>query len=344
MKAAVVEKPGVLTVRDVPMPQAGPYDCLCELLFGATCTGTDQHLIAGRFPWPIRYPTVLGHESVGRVVEAGAKVRNFRRGDLIARVGMPEPPGGQLSVSWGGFAEYGVAHDHEAMRQDGLPSAQWGGYRANKVIPAEVDPAGATMFITWRETLSYVMRMGVGKGSTLLVIGSGGNGLSFAAHASNRGAARVAMVGNAAREAAARRCGVKDYFDYRADDLTERAARACPDGFDFIIDAVGKAGQADRLLPVLKPGGAIGIYGIDDYGRCLLNPTRARGTFTYSNKGYDEPETHDEVIEYVRQGRLDASVWLDLKRTFPLAEIGQAFEAIIRRETVKALVRLHEPR
>ena len=47
------------------MPEVGEYDALCDLLYGATCTGTDQHLIAGRFPWPVQYPTILGLESVG---------------------------------------------------------------------------------------------------------------------------------------------------------------------------------------------------------------------------------------------------------------------------------------
>ena len=118
MKAAIVEKPGVLTVKDIPVPEVGAYDALCVLLYGATCTGTDQHLIAGRFPWPVRYPTILGHESVGRVVEVGAKVRYFEVGALITRVGAP--PAGGYSVNWGGFAEYGIAKDHRVMREDGV--------------------------------------------------------------------------------------------------------------------------------------------------------------------------------------------------------------------------------
>ena len=92
MKAAVIEKPGVLVVKEIPVPEVGDYDALCQLLYGATCTGTDQHLIAGRFPWPVSYPTVLGHESVGRVVQVGAKARNFKVGDLISRVGTPPAP------------------------------------------------------------------------------------------------------------------------------------------------------------------------------------------------------------------------------------------------------------
>ena len=39
MKAANVEKPGVLRVRDVPRPVPGECEALCELLYGATQTG-----------------------------------------------------------------------------------------------------------------------------------------------------------------------------------------------------------------------------------------------------------------------------------------------------------------
>ncbi|HEY3341794.1 MAG TPA: alcohol dehydrogenase catalytic domain-containing protein, partial [Anaerolineae bacterium] len=68
MKAAIVQQPGTLVVSDIPQPQVSDYDALCEMLYGATCTGTDQHLIAGHFPWPVHYPTILGHESIGKVI------------------------------------------------------------------------------------------------------------------------------------------------------------------------------------------------------------------------------------------------------------------------------------
>ncbi len=343
MKAALVESPGVLAVRDIPAPTPGPYDALCELLYGATCTGTDQHILYGRFFLPVRYPTVLGHESIGRVVEVGAKVRHLRTGDLVTRVGTPPSPTGEYRAHWGGFAELGLARDYRAARADGLAPAEWNAARVHQVLPPGFDPAAATMIITWRETLSYLRRMGAGRGATVLVIGSGGNGLSFAAHAANRGAARTAVLGSAAREPAARAAGATDYFDYREDGALERIGQALPDGVDYLIDAVGKAGAADAALPLLRSGGTVGIYGVDDYGRCRLTPTRARGTFRFFNGGYDEQETHEQVVRDVQDGRLDARIWLDLSRPFPLADIGAAFEAVAARRQIKALVRLRNP-
>ncbi len=338
MKAAIVERPGVLAVREIPMPVAGEYDALCELLYGATCSGTDLHLLHGRFPWPVRYPTVLGHESVGRVIEVGAKVRHFQVGDLVTRVGAPAID--EISVNWGGFAEYGIARDHWAAKEDGRPREEWNAFRVNQHVPEGIDPRAATLIITWRETLSYLTRMGFGAGASLLVIGSGGNGLAFTAHARNLGASRVAVIGSAGREQVARAAGARDYFDYKADALAAAVSDSCPEGFDFIIDAVGKKGALDSALPLLKPGATVGIYGIDDFGACLLNPAHARGSFTFANNGYDEEETHDRVIAFIQRGKLDARLWLDLESPYPLERLADALDAVAQRKAVKALVQL----
>jgi len=41
MRAAIVERPNTLIVRDVPEGVRGEYDALCQLEYGLTCTGTD---------------------------------------------------------------------------------------------------------------------------------------------------------------------------------------------------------------------------------------------------------------------------------------------------------------
>ena len=200
MKAALLEKLGSLTVREVADPVPGPYGALCKNLYGATCSGTDLHLIEGRIDWAISVaPTIIGHESVGQVIEVGEKVRNYTVGDLVTRVGAPPAADGSYDATWGGFASLGVATDHWAMAEDGLPEGDWAGATVNQIIPADFDPRACTMMTTWRETLSYITRMGVKEGDKVLVFGSGGVGLSFARHAVNAGARRVDIVGNLAR-------------------------------------------------------------------------------------------------------------------------------------------------
>lgn len=332
MKAAIVEAAGKLLVRDLPEPPYGDYEARCELLCGSVCAGTDTHLVHNHAPfcyW-VKLPIILGHESVGRVVAVGAKVRNLKPGDLITRVGCPAVGG--VTPGWGGFAELGIATDWRAMQEDGV--AGWQDKTVQQILPADIDPAIGTLFITWRETLSYVTRMGVRPGAAVLVIGSGGNGLALVAHARNLGATRVAMVGAAARQPQAILAGATEYRDYRREDCWQ----ALENGFDFVVDSVGTAANVQRGQPCLKTGGTLGIYGLDEAGKLALAPGRS---FTFFNGGYDEAEAHDAVLKFYRAGRLNPAVWQDRSRTFALADIGRALEAVATRTLVKPLVRLH---
>ena len=342
MKAAVVEKPSVLTVKDIPEPPVGDYEVFVEILYGAICSGTDQHLVDRTFSepgfTPVPLPMVLGHESVGRVISVGPKVRHLKQGDVLTRVGTV--PVGEYNVCVGGFAEKGIAKDYRAMQEDGLPEKVWKEAWINQVVPKDISPAAATMMTTWRETLSYSTRMGFTEGVTVLVIGSGGNGLAFVAHAANLGAANVTVIGAADREEATRRIGATHYVDYKGGYVEAQTSAIMEDGFDFIIDAVGKKGVADQGLTFIKEGGTLGIYGLDDYPELTIDPFGPDKTFTVYNSGYDEGETHEEIVAFIRAGKLDASIWINIENPYPLENINDAFDAIRARDTIKALVKI----
>ena len=86
MKAAVVESPGILRVKDVPRPDMGPYQALVEIIACATCNSTDQKLINGTLAKDYtNFPGILGHESIGRIIKTGDRVRNYSIGDLVVR-------------------------------------------------------------------------------------------------------------------------------------------------------------------------------------------------------------------------------------------------------------------
>ena len=339
MKAAVVESPGVLVVREVPEPTVGPYDALCDTLFCATCTATDRHIIEGQFAFGMQYPAILGHESIGRVRELGPKVRNYKVGDLVTRCGATAHPEANLYVGWGGFAEQGIVRDQAAMEADGVENDGFPFYRMNQVVPADIDPADATLIINWRETWSYLTRMGVGYGARVLVNGTGGVGLSFVAHAHNLMVGELCVVGNPARYDLARHLGATACVDYHAEDLAAAIAAESEEKFDFIVDAVGKRGGLDSLLPALKPGGRMALYGVDEYAAVTVTPTKANGTFTISSEGYAEWEATEAVLRMMRERRLNARDFYDRERIFALDDINAAFEATGNRELVKAVVK-----
>lgn len=336
MKAAVVESAGKLVVRELPEPAMGPYEARCDLLYGAVCTGTDTHLVRFHAPfchW-VKLPFILGHESIGRVVAIGPQVRNLKPGDVVTRVGCPAVGG--VNSGWGGYAESGIATDWRAMQEDGVEG--WKGATVNQILPPDIDPAVGTLFITWRETLSYTNRMGIGPNHSVLVIGSGGNGLAFAAHARNRGAAGVMLVGAGNRIPAAQLAGATAAFDYRAATCWEQVQAVAPGGYDFVIDAVGKAAMTLQGQKCLKPGGTIAIYGLDECGQIKLE---AGKSFSFYGGGYDEAETHDAVLAFYRAGKLNPAVWIDRNQPFALADIAQAFAAVEARTFVKPLIKLH---
>jgi 2-desacetyl-2-hydroxyethyl bacteriochlorophyllide A dehydrogenase len=341
MKAAVVEKIGLLRVKKVSEPQMDEYDALCEILYGTICPGTDWHIIEGKHPRKVNYPTILGHESIGRVIKIGKKVRNFKIGDLVSRVGAPAAVNKEYYSNWGGFAEFGIAKDHRAMKQDCLPEEAWNKSRVNQIIPDDIKPIAAPMIITWRETLSYIRRMGVSKNKRLLILGSGANGIAFAAHAHYIGLSEITMVGNLDRRDAAIRAGATNYLNYKDSDIQNKINDIIKyQNYDFIIDAVGKNGLIDSKLNFLTDGGTIGVYGYDDYFTNSITLFNAKGSFYYYNGGYDEEEAHKEVILRIIDKQLDAHIWIDTDNPFELKRINNALNAVKNRDCIKALIKI----
>ena len=343
MKALVVEKPGVLKVMELTEPPMGDYEARCQNLYGTTCTGTDLSVIDGKFAWGNVYPSIIGHETVGRVISVGKKVRNFKVGDLISRVYTRDTDG--VGLSWGGMSEYGLAVDTQAMWADGIPQEQWDGFRVNQVIPAGViDPMDATMIITWRENLSWINRMGVSQGDRVLVVGSGANGMSIAACAAIRGGI-VTTVGSAARREPSLRTGIAAYVDYRDQDAVDQLIRDNPARYAYIIDATGTKETLTPYMSMLMEGGTAAVYGMNDFYQYTFNPILGPKSFRFFNSYagvYDEPETHEEVIDLIRAGTLNASNWLDKEHIFTWDNAPEAYTHVREKRAVKALIKLSD--
>ncbi|MCX7027153.1 MAG: zinc-binding dehydrogenase [Spirochaetes bacterium] len=339
MKAAVVNEDGRLEIREIPLPEYNEYQALVKLCYGSTCAGTDLRILRKQHQNPLVYPSILGHESVGRICEMGTKVNFFKKGDLISRVGAPPMPEIGLGICWGGFAQYGIATDWQAMERDGIPREKWEKARVQKVIPDSVSEKDAPMMITWRETLSYANRVGVKPGDKILIAGSGANALAFICHCVYANA-EVVMLGNRKRGNDAARLGARLSIDYKSDDISAQLLKVFPCGIDTIIDAVGYATNVNAALPLLKEDGTVAVYGWNsrvDYG---INPFLAKRSFKVYCDGYDEPETHDEVLLRISEKRLCASDWYDEEHPVPLCDISSAYERLNSHESYKYLIDL----
>lgn len=82
MKAVVFHGVGDIRVDTVPDPRIEqPTDALVRLTSSAIC-GTDLHMVRGTLGGMVP-GTILGHEGVGVIEDAGPSVRNLRRGDRV---------------------------------------------------------------------------------------------------------------------------------------------------------------------------------------------------------------------------------------------------------------------
>jgi len=309
MKGLVVYRDGSMKVEELPEPVIGDYQALVQNLSCGICNGTDFKLIHAAFKGFDTYPAVLGHESVGRVVEVGSKVTSFKPGDLVLRSILEKVEDDSFASGWGSFAEYGVVGDIAAMKADGRDD-YYDIYLAQQIVPAHLDPHQAVMLITLKEVLSGLQRFGVGEGHSVLIHGAGPVGLSMVRFAKLKGAAKVVVSEpNAGRRQRATKLGADVVIDPKAEDLIDRAKELEADGFDFVIDAVGINRLMTDSLKIVKFNGTVGVYGIAAETSAQIDwadaPYNWAIHFVQWPTFEDEAAVHDEVLRLVESGEID---------------------------------------
>jgi len=338
MKAAVVQSPGDVVVRQVPNPVVGDYDVLCETLATSVCSGTDYHIVHNDPYHHVSYPVILGHEGIGRVIGLGGKVKNFKKGDLVTRVINRLPADSGYKMQWGAFAEKSIATDWQAMRDDGMDESEWRTSTIHRVLPTGFEPIESTMIITWRETYAFLKRINPQKGETILIIGSGATALAFANHARNLGLIPF-VVGSPGRKELFSKANTKLYVSYQDTDYVRAIASELDSGADIIIDAVGKSKTLNQVLPLLKRSGKIGAYGLDEHLDYKIDRSRAQGDFSYyDGQTYDEGSAHDDIISFIQNKKLNAWNYLDANHVYPIERIADALDAVKNRDTLKSVI------
>jgi glucose 1-dehydrogenase len=142
MKAITVEpkKPGTAQYEEMPEPDVSEGSVLVEAVAVGVC-GTDVEIVEGKYGWapPGKTRLVLGHESLGRVIDPGPRT-SFKKGDLVVGiVRRPDPvPCPNCAVGeWdmctnGQYTERGIKEIH------GFMSERW---RIEPEYAIKVDPS-----------------------------------------------------------------------------------------------------------------------------------------------------------------------------------------------------------
>ena len=129
MKAITVEphKPESARLEDLPEPEVTGGSVLVEAIAVGVC-GTDVEIVEGKYGWapPGKARLVLGHESLGRVVDPGPG-GSLRAGDLVAGiVRRPDPvPCPNCAVGEWDMCRNGQYTERGIKSLDGFMSERW---------------------------------------------------------------------------------------------------------------------------------------------------------------------------------------------------------------------------
>jgi threonine dehydrogenase-like Zn-dependent dehydrogenase len=187
MKAITVApmQAGSASYEEVPEPDLREGSVLVEAIAVGVC-GTDVEIVEGKYGWspPGSSRLVLGHESLGRVVDPGP-ASSFKKGDLVVGiVRRPDPvPCPNCAVGeWdmcrnGQYTERGIKEIH------GFMSERW---RIEPEYLIKVDPTlgilgvllePTTVIAKALEHVAYIGRRSFWEPRTVLVTGAGPIGL-----------------------------------------------------------------------------------------------------------------------------------------------------------------------
>jgi threonine dehydrogenase-like Zn-dependent dehydrogenase len=129
MKAIIVEpkKPGTARMEEVPEPDVREGSVLVEAIAVGVC-GTDVEIAEGKYGWPPPGKThlVLGHESLGRVLDPGP-AGGLQKGDLVVGiVRRPDPvPCPNCAVGEWDMCRNGQYTERGIKQIDGFMSERW---------------------------------------------------------------------------------------------------------------------------------------------------------------------------------------------------------------------------
>lgn len=302
MQAAVIQRPGVVEVRQVAVPEVEAGRVRVKLKGCGVC-GSNLPPWEGRdwFEYPMP-PGHLGHEGWGLIDEVGADVSGLEAGQLVA------------FLSDGAYAEYDVT---EAEKVVPLPPEL-----ADMPFPAE--PLGCAV--------NVYRRSGIKQGDTVAVVGTGFLGSLLVQLASAAGARVLAISRRSFALEMARQCGAAETIamdDHwriieQVRELTE--GRLC----DVVIEAVGRQWPLDLAGELCRERGRLVVAGYHQDGPRTVNMQM------WNWRGLDVINAHErdvavyvagirEAIAAVLAGRLEP--WPLMTHRYGLSELGEALDA-----------------
>ena len=269
MKAITVEpkKAGTSSLEDIPEPDVRQGSVLVEAIAVGVC-GTDVEIVEGKYGWapPNKTRLVLGHESLGRVLEPDPSGR-VKKGDLVAGiVRRPDPvPCSNCAVGEWDMCRNGQYTERGIKQIDGYMSERW---RIEPEYTIKVESSlgllGVLLEPTTVVTKAWEQVDAIGRRSfweprTALVTGAGPVGLLAALLGTQRGL-DVHVLDRV-------ESGPKPELVH-ALGATYHSGRVATIGIepDVIIECTGAGAVIDDCIQIVGSGGIVCLTGVGGGG------------------------------------------------------------------------------
>ena len=365
MRAAVLRAVGEpFDIEDLELAPPGPGEVAVRLHASGVCH-SDWNVVSGATANPL--PVVLGHEGAGVVEETGADVTTVAPGDHVVLSWLPScgscffcVQGRPSLCEWSTPAMLaGTLPDGTTrLSLDGEPVFHYSflsTFAERCIVPeascvpirpdAPLEVAALVGCAVMTGIGAAINRARVEPGSTVVVFGAGGVGLSAVLGAQLAGAGTIVAVDPVPlKRDLATDLGATHTVDPAAEDTVE-AVRTVTGGrgADYAFDAAGVPGVVATAYEAVRRGGMVVAIGIPPEGAEAALPgtslPREEKIVTGSLYGSSRPHVDMPlVLDLYMAGRLD----LDrlVSRTYGLDEVNDAFAAMNAGEVARAVLAL----
>jgi len=275
MKAITVEPKKIGTARyeDFPEPDVNEGSVLVEAVAVGVC-GTDVEIVEGKYGWapPGKERLVLGHESLGRVIDPGSR-SSFKKGDLVVGiVRRPDPvPCANCAVGEWDMCRNGQYTERGIKEIQGFMSERW---RIEPEYAIKVDSTLGVLGVLLEPTTvvtkawAHVVSVGVRafwEPRNVLVTGAGPIGLLAALIGKQRGL-DVHVLDRATT-------GAKPEI-VRSLGATYHSCSVSQIGFepDVIIECTGVGSVITESIQSISSGGIVCLTGVGHGGETNKTP------------------------------------------------------------------------
>jgi 2-desacetyl-2-hydroxyethyl bacteriochlorophyllide A dehydrogenase len=257
-KALVAEPGGVFRLADVVTSPIGEDDIGIRTLRSGVSIGTEFAVLTGKLDWGT-FPIVTGYMATGKVVAAGANVKDFAVGDTVYY---------RRNASLR-FRDSGTALNCRSGTHASVAVLNPSGTHGADLVPSGVAPETASLFVMPSVGLYGVDMAGVGVGASVVVIGLGMIGLGVVSAAVRRGAVVIGIDPRSECRSLASKFGAVATLAPEPDGTFGPIADVVTgmtdgDGADFVFESTGRPECVDAGIRLCRPFGCFiwqGNYG-----------------------------------------------------------------------------------